>query len=108
MKLVLCEDCWDVFKLDYEMRKCKCGQVKGRYLDNTYAEVSENAVSIAIGNGALQMAIQDAYSNLKYSEGKANRRSYHEPGRGLIKYAWVRPNSGAGNPHTKIIKETAE
>lgn len=109
MKLLLCEDCWDVFKLTRgEMRKCKCGKVKGRYLDNVTAEVSPNAVSIAIGNGSLEQAIEDAYRNLRHSNGEAERKSYYEPGKGKIEYAWVRPNSGPGNPHTRLIEKEAD
>lgn len=99
MKLALCEKCWDVFKLAKEMRQCKCGEVKGRYIDNMYAEVSENAVSIAIGNGSLENAIRDARNF------KGNREDYYKDGNGRISHAWVRPNSGEGNPHTKIIQE---
>jgi hypothetical protein len=105
MKLALCRDCWDVFKLDFEMRTCKCGKCKGRYIDNTYAEVSEECVSIAIGNGSLQQAIYNSIDHSKTTKNKADRREYYEDGKGRISHAWVRPNTGVGNPHTKIIKE---
>ena len=34
MKLIVCTECWDVFKLDFEIRNCKCGKCSGRYLDD--------------------------------------------------------------------------
>lgn len=40
MKLLFCRDCADVVKLQYEIRRCKCGQARGRYLeDGWHAEV---------------------------------------------------------------------
>ena len=104
MKLVLCPKCWDVFKLAYKMRQCECGSVKGRYIDNTFAEVTPSAVSIGIGNGALEQAIYDMQALQRATNDMADRRTYHEPGNGLIKYAWVRPNAGPGNPHTKLME----
>lgn len=104
MKLLFCQKCYDVFKLDLEvMRQCKCGAVKGRYIDNLMAEVSEEGISIAIGNGSLEEAIVDMTKLFRESDGEANRKEYQAPYKGKIDYAWVRPNSGAGNPHTKII-----
>lgn len=106
MKLIFCSKCWDVVKLKVgEMRYCECGSVFGRYIDNTFAEVSENAISLAIGNGALLNAINDMKNHENKTHGEASRESYHEEGRGLIEYAWVRPNSGEGNPHYKIIQK---
>lgn len=103
MKLLLCADCWDVFKLAVgKMRKCSCGKVKGRYLDNLTAEVSENAISLAIGNGSLATAISSMLYLKTKTKDKATRDDYIRHAR--IEYAWVRPNSGDGNPHTKLIK----
>lgn len=103
MKLLLCEKCWDVFKLSMEMRQCSCGLVKGMYINNSQAEVTPNAVSIAIGNGSLMMSINDMRKLQKDTEDKAERHAYQAIGRGGIEYAWVRPNSGDGNPHTSLI-----
>lgn len=108
MKLLLCEDCWDVFKLDHEMRYCKCERVFGRYVDNTYAEVSPTAVSLALGNGSVMVAIQNMREHQAATDDKATRESYHVEGQGLIIYAWARPNTGAGNPHTRLIDGTAQ
>lgn len=101
MKLLLCENCWDVFKLKLgEMRTCECGRVKGQYVNNIEAEVSENAVSLAIGNGSLQDSIQ---MMRRARDQKLDREQYIEVGK--IRYAWVRPNEGPGNPHCTVIKD---
>lgn len=105
MKLLLCKDCYDVFKLDYEMRQCKCGKVKGRYLDGRMAEVSKDGVSIALGNGSVELAYGQMLGHRDGTGDKAPREDYYKPGQGKIEYAWVRPNSGPGNPHTRIIEE---
>lgn len=103
MKLLFCENCSDVFKLKLdEMRYCACGKVYGRYVTNSEAEVSANAISLAIGNGSLYASIQDMKEHLANSKGKAERHEYYQGGNGSIEYAWVRPNSGPGNPHTKV------
>lgn len=104
MKLMFCDSCSDVFKLDYDMRTCKCGRVKGRYLNSSEAEVSEAGYSIGIGNGSLMNAIMDMKSHQRFTNDKAERHTYYVEGNGLISHAWVRPNTGSGNPHTKIIK----
>lgn len=94
MKLLFCEECWDVFKLETDgVRSCKCGKVKGHYINNQDAEVNGEGISIAIGNGSLQQAI----FNSRRVEG--SRADY------ILKanlIAWVRPHTGKGNPHTKI------
>jgi hypothetical protein len=105
MKLLLCENCWDVFKLDYDMRICKCGKIKGRYINNSQAEVSKNAVSLALGNGSVQQSISNMRVHHMETNGKAERYEYYQPNNGKIEYAWVRPNEGVGNPHTKVIEE---
>ena len=103
MKLVLCPECSDVFKLDFKMRKCKCGKTKGKYIDNLKAEVSKNAISIAIGNGSLEEAWHRMILIKKNTKNKATREAYIIGAN--ITFTWVRPNSGKGNPHTKLIKK---
>lgn len=85
------------------MRQCKCGAVKGRYLNMAEAELSENAISIAIGNGSLERAIVEMEGYFNKTLGQAGRSDYYKEGNGKIEYAWVRPNSGPGNPHTKLL-----
>lgn len=105
MKLLLCEKCWDVFKLTMTMRACECGKVKGRYINNSEAEVSKEAVSIAMGNGSLMNAIINMRSFHQERGDTSNRQDYYEDSNGRISHAWVRPNEGSGNPHCKVIKE---
>lgn len=103
MKLLLCEDCWDVFKLSSVTRKCFCGRVYGRYIDNEKAEVSSTAISLALGNGSLLDAIGRMRLFQELFKDTADREFYIELAK--IDYAWVRPNTGPGNPHTQIIQE---
>lgn len=108
MKLLFCPNCWDVFKLKVgAVRSCDCGKVKGRYIDNSTAEVNGEGFSLAIGNGALENAIYAMQAWRKETGDKAGRSSYHEPGQGLISHAWVRPHEGPGNPHVKVNKDLA-
>jgi hypothetical protein len=101
MKLAFCPRCWDVFKLARKWRQCECGMVVGRYKDNLHAEVSERAVSLAIGNDTLELTVkrlQDRYLGQNHLD-----RDFFEKNLRLV--AWVRPNSGLGNPHTDELRE---
>lgn len=100
MKLIMCENCRDIFNLSFNMKKCSCGKVFGRYVNNRDAEISEDSLSIAIGNGSLRMAIQSLRENSDFS--RVDREEAQVLGK--IHYAWVRGNSGISNPHTKTIK----
>lgn len=102
MKLIHCVECHDVVKLNRTMRFCACGRVYGRYKDNVRAEVSKTAVSIGIGNGSLDLAIAEMWAFQEKTNDTAEREDYMKIGNGKIDYAWVRPNAGAGNPHTGI------
>jgi len=99
MKLIYCPYCFDIFKLTKVMKKCSCGKVMGRYIDNREAEVSKDAVSIGIGNGSFH----NAELNLYTSENVHNREWYIENCK--IAHVWLRPNTGIGNPYTRIIQE---
>lgn len=106
MKLAYCTVCGDGFFLRYELRQCECGRVKGRYINDVEAEVSPSAVSIAIGNGSLRKAIGGArgfQETMAEKDVEPSRDAYIEQGR--IWHAWVRPNSGRGNPHTSVLEE---
>lgn len=60
MKLLLCKNCQDVIRLIDEERKCRCGSVKGRYINEIYAEYSgEHAVPIGFANGSLVHAVHN-------------------------------------------------
>jgi len=59
VKLLLCTDCADVFKLSAAMTACDCGRTRGRYLDDgLHAEVfGEHALVIGLDNHGLARAI---------------------------------------------------
>lgn len=84
------------------MRFCACGNVYGQYLNNSEAEVSKNAVSIAIGNGSLDASIFQMQSMLKAMESDKQPDRNWWIHHGKIHYVWVRPNEGEGNPHTRV------
>ncbi len=101
MKLLFCETCWDVFKLDEgNPRSCKCGEVTGHYVDRSRAVTNGKGISIAIGNGSLMQAIVKMHEIHADSKNKAGRGVYLYQSN--IHFAWVRPNEGPGNPRTTI------
>lgn len=90
MKLLYCYKCGDVFQLRLGVeRSCECGEVTGRYIDRTNAVTNGKGVSLAIGNGSLQGAIQ-------IMRGLPQDRAFYPV------MCWARPNDGPANPHTKI------
>lgn len=107
MKLIICPQCSSVFNLEVgKMKECSCGACRGRYINEYEAEVTEGCISLTIGNGSLINAINDMRSIKHSTSDKADRRDYIEGAR--ISHAWIRPNTGPGNPHTKLIKEKNE
>lgn len=97
MKLLYCPTCGDVFSLDLHLKQCKCGRSKGLYVNNRDAEVTSGAISVAIGNGSMMQAV----ARVIYRNGDSlDRTQWQEEGK--ITHAWVRPNQGPGNPHTKV------
>lgn len=99
MKLIVCDKCSDVFKLSHEMRTCKCGHCKGRYVNDIEAETNGNGFALAIDNESLVNAIQ----NLQAIPSNNHIDNYIDDCR--IEYAWVRPHEGLGNPNTKVNKD---
>jgi len=58
MKLILCRNCGDVFKLDYKVRACKCGACKGQYLpDGLHAEYTDG-IPLGFANDSLMESLQ--------------------------------------------------
>ena len=100
MKLAYCPKCKDLFKLTRAaMRNCKCGRVKGRYLNKREAVISDAAISIVIGNGSLKDTIR-RMKRWRKLHPRAPRGDYKKVARLT---AWVRPNSGSGNPRSRIL-----
>ncbi len=56
MKLVLCRDCSDVIKLDYERRYCKCGHSGGNYKEDGIHAVVVGDAAVALGLDNKSMA----------------------------------------------------
>lgn len=40
MKLLVCDKCYSVIQLEYRVRSCKCGNIKGKYIDKSNIEVT--------------------------------------------------------------------
>lgn len=90
MKLMFCDFCFDVFKLDYDLRSCKCGQVKGKYEeDGHHAVTNGEGRCLAIGNGSLIAALNGAEQQFKYEDYDTF-------------LAWVRPHTGPENPRSRV------
>src|SRR3990167_795681 len=104
MKLLFCESCGDLFNLRRELKKCSCGKVAGRYINDTYAQITKDSISIGIGSGSFRKAIYEMNQHFSTTNGKAPRESYYQAGKGKIEYAWIRPNNGKGNPHCEIVE----
>jgi hypothetical protein len=60
VKLLLCLKCNDIFNLDYEEKRCKCGQTKGKYLDTFNAIYEgEKAIPLGFANFSFANAIRN-------------------------------------------------
>jgi len=63
LKLVLCSKCQDIFKLERETRKCKCGRCYGKYEeDGLHAIVSKDCICIGIDNNSIVEGLRKYYS----------------------------------------------
>ena len=70
-------------------------------MNDSSAEASPNAVSLVIGNGSFRKAIAKMEKLHRDSRNAATRDDYKKKAK--ICRVWVRPNSGPGNPHTKLM-----
>lgn len=103
MKLLFCPVCGDIFNLQLHLKSCSCGMVKGLYIDYANAEVNGKGVSLAMGNGSLDMAIMNVSSVKEDFRNKPGSSSWDRHETTVI--CWVRPHEGPANPHTKINPE---
>lgn len=97
MKLLFCTECHHVFSLSFALRSCDCGRVKGRYVDETHAEVNGNGFSLAIGNGSLFKAIGKMGLLHELTEEGFQQNCQVE--------CWIRPHQGEANPHTIVSRD---
>ncbi len=94
MKLLLCEECNDVRKLDYEVTSCKCGRVKARYLrDGWHAEHNGLGFLLGMNNSSLGGAIHGFRQAAEVGNDMVNQ----EPSP-FVFDAWVM----TGNPRVAI------
>jgi hypothetical protein len=61
MKLVLCRKCQDIFKLDFNLRRCKCEECWGKYLPDGLNAIYGGiyAVPLGMANGSLVDAVKE-------------------------------------------------
>jgi hypothetical protein len=104
MKVLYCTKCKSLVWLTRrEVRRCKCRKVQGQYLkDGRHAEISQNpqTISIAIDNSSWKTALKKMRW-LERHKPKSTREDYKSFSSIA---AWVRPNSGPGNPHSNKLK----
>lgn len=100
MKLLFCTVCGSVFSLSpIKEKRCDCGTVTGRYDTNSRTAVTNGeGIALGMGTGALRSAIY----NLACEGEKFNRKFYQENCQVIT---WVRPNSGNGNPNTRVEED---
>jgi predicted nucleic acid-binding Zn-ribbon protein len=59
MKLLFCTNCRDVFNLRSEEKRCGCGNVKGRYVnDNDAIYSGDTAIALGFSNTSLNVAVR--------------------------------------------------
>lgn len=98
MKLIYCLNCGDMFNLKFHNKACSCGQCTGRYVDNSYAEITGPCVSVGIGNISFTKALH-ALGGISADVTRA------ECIRECFVACWLRPNTGIANPHTKKVEK---
>ena len=60
MKLLYCKNCESVFNLTNRLKKCSCGETKGKYVDNRRAWYDGiNAIPIGINNYSFDLAVKN-------------------------------------------------
>ena len=68
MKLLFCDNCNTIFNLTNKIKKCQCGKVKGKYLDNHKAiYYGECAVPIGINNHSFYTAVRKSGNRNDFS-----------------------------------------
>ena len=108
MKLVHCLACGDMFNLRANEKSCTCGEVKGRYTDDSHAEVSGVHMAIAIGNGSYRNAFHAApteQSDWRYDGRLEKVSALFKQVNELVPtmfMGWARMPDGPTNSHSKI------
>lgn len=70
MKLLFCPDCGDAVKLLATFRRCRCGAVEGRYVDDERVEISgERGEVLGLDGHTLKAALALVDTNDRYGPG---------------------------------------
>lgn len=102
MRLLLCTDCGDVFKLvKYGERSCLCGKVKGKLTGYKSAIVNGEGVSLMLDN----ITLNETLKKLMYMD-QNQPHVYYSTNTPVRLY--VCPNSGYGNPRSSVVKSNNE
>ena len=97
MKLLLCTECGDVFKLvKYGERSCLCGKVKGKLTGYKSAIVNGEGVSLILDNATLDTSRK----KLEYMDPYQPEAYYS---RNAAVQMYVCPHNGYGNPRTNVV-----
>lgn len=100
MKLLYCHSCGDIFNLAYELKTCRCGQVKGKYDSNgSTAVVNGEGTSLAMGSGSITKAVMNA-AHVDNDWRETGIGYYANHPTHII--AWARQHTGPSNSHTRI------
>ena len=102
MKALYCPKCHDIVLLVFDLRTCRCGEVKGYYRNERYAVTNGRGIAMVFGTGDFE----DALIRLANTDTTFNREFYQEHCR--LNWVWVRPHTGDGNPHTTVEEDLGE
>ena len=58
MKILMCEQCGDLFNLKPELKSCSCGKTKGKYCSNLLNAVITNGIVIGFSSETFLPAIR--------------------------------------------------
>lgn len=93
MKLLLCIDCADIFKLSAKREKsCDCGKSKGKYINDRDVEISGNCMPIGFGNRQFSNAVRTQRMLDEEMSRKDKDRKINMDGMGIRFEAFIIPS----------------
>lgn len=101
MKLIFCDECWDVFKLKTgKTRQCDCGKCVGKYNEDGHTAVTNGkGICLAIDNNSLVAKLRE------FAKVDNPTTDYEMLYQGMRIAMWIRPHEGKGNPRSKVDPE---
>ena len=103
MKLLFCDECGSVFSLAINrIKRCDCGRVAGKYVNNRFAVTNGKGVAIGMGTGSLRDAMISKRRMERDNSNGYSRKRYQES---CSVITWCRPHEGIANPHTKVSED---